>query len=103
MGLSKFVGTEKASGDAAIGGPQGDGGTAAASSPPSMLFKEVIPHSEGGGVCLCFDLDGVSRRENLSEGRVEQRIEDLKGANDDIGVAIWTWKLEQIQKAPAEG
>ena len=70
-------------------------------SPPQTVFKEFISHPEGRGVCLHYERDGTYVRENLTESRCQERIDAL--AHSEAAVAMWTWKLEQIQKAPVEG
>lgn len=85
--------------------PQGDGGVAAApSSPPALtpkrrppaIFKKVV--ASRVGVCLHYERHGTYTRENLTVDKCRERITAL--AHDDDAVALWKWKLEQIEKHP---
>lgn len=86
--------------------PRGDGGVAAApSSPPAArsrkrtppaIFKNVV--ASRVGVCLHYERHGRLIRENLTVEKCHERIAAL--AHDADAVAMWAWKLEQIETHP---
>lgn len=78
--------------------PTGDGGVAAASTPPSQLpvFKGVFDSRVG--FCLHYEQDGKLVRENLTVEKCDERIAALHAS--PTAVALWEWKKEQIEKHP---
>jgi hypothetical protein len=77
---------------------QGDGGVAAAPSPPSTRFKPpklVRVIDSRVGVALHYEVDGQLIRENCTIEVCDERIAAMAHAPEVA--ALWAWKKKQIE------